>query len=290
MSIPDGTGPGPRPLATVAVTAVLLVGLQAAGRGLLAPPDAWSVDGIRAWTSQRGGAAAAMAGLRLIAIGLGWYVLALTLAGAIASMTRCRPLALLAERAMPASLRRLLVGMAGASTASVTLLTAPGATAAMAYTATAPGTPAAWSHGWATGPEPAGDAPAGLAVLRRLPIDEAGTVPSEGDRPGPPATTAAIGPPAVLRLLPAAPTDPVVGPTPAAPSDDDTERYVVEAGDSFWSIAVDHLGEVTATAPDEAAVARYWARLIDANRAILHDRSNPDLLFVGQALVLPPVG
>jgi hypothetical protein len=37
-------------------------------------------------------------------------------------------------------------------------------------------------------------------------------------------------------------------------------------------------------------VAPYWQRLVDANRAELADPTNPDLLFVGQTLRLPPPG
>lgn len=34
-------------------------------------------------------------------------------------------------------------------------------------------------------------------------------------------------------------------------------------------------------------IARYWSRLIEANRAGLVDPANPDLVFRGQELVLP---
>lgn len=60
----------------------------------------------------------------------------------------------------------------------------------------------------------------------------------------------------------------------------------VAAGDTFWSIASDVLpgsGE-----PSAAATAAYWGALLDANGDRLGERGNPDLLHVGQVLVLPP--
>jgi hypothetical protein len=35
-------------------------------------------------------------------------------------------------------------------------------------------------------------------------------------------------------------------------------------------------------------VARYWLRLIEANRSHLPDPADPNLLFPGDVLVLPP--
>ncbi|PLS75238.1 MAG: hypothetical protein CYG61_08380, partial [Actinobacteria bacterium] len=41
-------------------------------------------------------------------------------------------------------------------------------------------------------------------------------------------------------------------------------------------------------APSDAEVDAYWRRLVDANRAILRDPANPDLLYPGQVLTVPP--
>jgi nucleoid-associated protein YgaU len=59
--------------------------------------------------------------------------------------------------------------------------------------------------------------------------------------------------------------------------------WVVEPGDSFWSIAEDVVGS-----GDERAAGRYWRALIEANRSRLVDPGNPDLLVPGQELVVPP--
>lgn len=66
----------------------------------------------------------------------------------------------------------------------------------------------------------------------------------------------------------------------------DAEGWVVEAGDSFWSIAEETLAADGPVEPRD--VARYCDRLIEANRDRLVDRHNPDLLAVGQELSIPP--
>ncbi len=65
-------------------------------------------------------------------------------------------------------------------------------------------------------------------------------------------------------------------------------RRVVIAGESFWSIAETHVLQNMDEASDED-VADYWRVLIDVNRARLPDPDNPDLLWVGIELVLPPL-
>jgi nucleoid-associated protein YgaU len=62
---------------------------------------------------------------------------------------------------------------------------------------------------------------------------------------------------------------------------------VVSTGESFWSIAESH---VIATDPlaDDASVTRYWKVLINTNRHVMPVHDNPDLLFPGTVLRLPP--
>jgi hypothetical protein len=79
---------------------------------------------------------------------------------------------------------------------------------------------------------------------------------------------------------------PAVGSVPA-PLPEPGETWVVQPGDSFWSIAEDVLGSPGGVPPGERDVGRYWCRLIDANRAGLVDPGNPDLLVPGQELVVP---
>lgn len=107
-----------------------------------------------------------------------------------------------------------------------------------------------------------------------------------------PPTTA---PPTTAAPTTAPPT--TAAPTAApAPRPEPTERaravpgdtVQVVAGEHFWAIAERVVRDVDPAA-SLAAVTAYWASLIDANLDRLPDPSNPDLVFVGQQLVLPPL-
>lgn len=117
-----------------------------------------------------------------------------------------------------------------------------------------------------------------------------------------PAPGAGAGDPPVLRLLPpdgpqateppspvavTQPTEPGSGPATATPAPQTPTTWVVRPGESFWSIAEEHLGGAHATT-DVQAVSQYWLRLIETNRHRLADPFEPDLLFSGQVLDLPP--
>jgi nucleoid-associated protein YgaU len=63
--------------------------------------------------------------------------------------------------------------------------------------------------------------------------------------------------------------------------------HVVAAGDHFWAIASSTLTEFWGRAPTEAETVPYWEHLVAANRGVLSDPGNADLLFPGQELTLP---
>lgn len=65
-----------------------------------------------------------------------------------------------------------------------------------------------------------------------------------------------------------------------------TPTYTVVSGDSFWRIAERQVRLVDPDA-DVRAVALYWLELVDVNLDQLVVAGNPDLLHVGQVLVLP---
>ena len=62
----------------------------------------------------------------------------------------------------------------------------------------------------------------------------------------------------------------------------------VEIGDSFWSIAAEELAQQGGAPPSDRQIVPYWRRLIEHNRAVLVDPGNPDLIYPGQVLSLPP--
>ena len=73
-------------------------------------------------------------------------------------------------------------------------------------------------------------------------------------------------------------------PRPSAPAVD--ERWVVGPGDHLWRVAEETLRD-HGHDPGEYEIARYWRRVIEANRDVIGD--NPDLVRPGQVLILPVV-
>ena len=73
------------------------------------------------------------------------------------------------------------------------------------------------------------------------------------------------------------------------PATGDADTWAVEPGDHFWSIAERVLGERWGRRPTTVETDGYWRALVAANRPRLADRDNPDLLFPGQVLTLPPL-
>lgn len=120
--------------------------------------------------------------------------------------------------------------------------------------------------------------------------------------PGPVVALAAEPPPdvAVMQVIDAETSPPTTAPPPLAPPPTaadapspavvplaSTPTTVVQGGDSFWSIAEAHLQHLGA-GPTDREVVRYWERLVAVNVGRLVDPANPDLLYAGQVLELPP--
>jgi hypothetical protein len=65
---------------------------------------------------------------------------------------------------------------------------------------------------------------------------------------------------------------------------------VVE-GDNLWTISRDHLARVTNRRSSELSdheIASYWLRVIAVNRTSLRS-GDPDVIFPGELIMLPPV-
>lgn len=67
-----------------------------------------------------------------------------------------------------------------------------------------------------------------------------------------------------------------------------TGDYVVKAGDHFWSIAESHLRTTVGRDVTEDEVCQYWVRLVDANRSTIRS-GDPDLIYPDEAITLPSV-
>ena len=68
-----------------------------------------------------------------------------------------------------------------------------------------------------------------------------------------------------------------------------SSEWVVEEGDSFWSIAATHVRSARRGPVSLADVYSYWELLVATNEGILVEESNPDLIRPGQVLKLPPL-
>ncbi|HUQ40237.1 MAG TPA: hypothetical protein VM030_08790 [Acidimicrobiales bacterium] len=63
---------------------------------------------------------------------------------------------------------------------------------------------------------------------------------------------------------------------------------VVTPGDHFWSLAEATVAARLGRAPTAQEIAPYWRRLIESNRDRLVHRGNPDLIYAGQEMAMPP--
>jgi nucleoid-associated protein YgaU len=78
----------------------------------------------------------------------------------------------------------------------------------------------------------------------------------------------------------------VVLPRPAPPPPPPPDRHTVLRGDNLWTIAAGHLAD-TGVTRSNGQIAPYWRELVQDNRASLRS-GNPDLIFPGEAVALPP--
>ncbi len=117
-----------------------------------------------------------------------------------------------------------------------------------------------------------------LAVLAR-------TAPAGAALPPPPMRLGAVRSPAEPAAGPAVRAAAEVAvltvPTPGA-------AYVVERGDSLWTIACRALADAHGGRPSAAEVASFWKHIYAANRDVVG--GDPDLIFPGQRLSIPEVG
>jgi hypothetical protein len=264
-----------RPLVATAALALGLRALHALDAGTLGVPLSSAGD-LSAWLDRTPPEVMALAALRLVALAAGWYLAACTLVLTLTRPSGRSRVASAAARGTPAVVRRLVTGGGGLGLAAGTLVGALPSTVAPAPMASRPA--AASVVGAMHDPNPptatmtrdAREAPA--AVMTRLPAEDTPT--------------------AVMTRLPTTDAPPASRAPPARASTDAVvaaPAWTVEAGDSFWSIAVETVTPAGA-APDDRRVVGYWQRLVDANRGRLLDPGNPDLLVPGQQLFLPDPG
>jgi nucleoid-associated protein YgaU len=238
-----------------------------------------------------------MTGLRDVALVAGWYLVAVTAAGAVARLARVRPLVRALDGLTLPPVRRLLDTSLGLS-----------------MLATAVAAPPAWAEP----PSPEREQPP--VTMRRLSEDPphedhllreppttapptststtATPISSTTTLSAPPTTEASLvettttttSAPTTTTTTPPATHPPriEVAEPPAPPPVPSGGEWTVQPGDHFWSIAERLLTRAWGRPPSDAETDPYWRQLVEANRDRLADRANPDLLFVGQVLGIPP--
>jgi nucleoid-associated protein YgaU len=72
------------------------------------------------------------------------------------------------------------------------------------------------------------------------------------------------------------------------PGSGDTS-VVVEPGDHLWKISEEHLAGLLGRPAEDAEVDPYWRSVIDTNRDQLMS-GNPNLIYPGETVTLPPTG
>jgi hypothetical protein len=289
----------------------LLVGtavFHALGDGSLAPPpldpSAW-----RPWLEGRDALVATMALLRLVVLGLCWYLVGVTTVGTIARLLRAARLTRLADVLTLPIVRRLLQQTLGVvlATTMVTAATgpSPAVLAVPAQVAADVGHPdglAGHADGLAGLAGPGSDVESRSRVPRRsgVGIARRGSAPAEG----PPEVTLR-GLEASGRsegaLLPWRIAGSDAPPrrdgaahehgseTPGGAPRTDPTAHTVRSGESLWRIARHRLEVALDRSPTDAEIVPYWREVIELNRDRLPDRDDPDLILPGQELLLPPV-
>lgn len=87
------------------------------------------------------------------------------------------------------------------------------------------------------------------------------------------------GPPTMEQLDDPAATPAVEGPV---------GEVTLGAGDHLWSVAERALAEAWGREPTDDELVPYWEQLVEVNRHRLADPANPDLVFPGQVVTMPP--
>jgi hypothetical protein len=285
--------------------------LQVAGRGVLAPPPLTSLDGIGRWLEERDGVTVGFAVLRLLAVGVAWYLVVSTVVGLAVRLSGAGRMLRLADTATVPAVRRLLTGAAGLGVTATSVALAAVPLPAGPLSAAPPASePAPPEH--PSPPAVMTRLPDGTATMRRLPAQEpssttttAPPAPTATAPPTPAAPTTTAGPPTTVPPPPTSTTAPPAGstsptaqpappaatPTPPAHASpaDEGDTWTIEPGDHLWAVAEETLADAWGRAPDDDEVLGYWTVLVAVNRDRLADPGNPDLVFPGQVMVLPPV-
>jgi hypothetical protein len=88
---------------------------------------------------------------------------------------------------------------------------------------------------------------------------------------------------------------PTPDPTPTSASttetdtpQDDARSAEVDLGDHLWSLAFDELADNWGREPTDEELTPYWAAMVELNHDLLLPPGDPDVIYPGQHLLIPP--
>ena len=217
-----------------------------------ADPPAW-----RLWLASTPPQDAVAAVLRLAATAAAWWLLATTGLYLAARLTRVPAMVRALEWTTPRAVRRLI----DRAVALSVIASLAGGTAAFA--------------GGGNPPAPVVAAVGRQPGILPLPVTGPGAQPQPSPEPFPVPLPPAASVPERSALR--------EGATQPGPPN----RYTVQRGDSLWTIAANHLADSGVTRSN-GRIAPYWKELIQENRGGLRS-GNPDLIFPGETVTLPPI-
>ncbi|MFP5308020.1 MAG: LysM peptidoglycan-binding domain-containing protein [Actinomycetes bacterium] len=282
-------------LGWVVCLVVAIALLATTGRGPLAGPTLTQPGTWGAWLGERDPIVAVVSLLRLVALGLAWYLLGVTTVSVLARTLRAARLVRLADALSIPLVRRLSQQAVGVSLAGAVLTSVTGPLAVAAPTPMGPASAGAVASA------------AGDATLTMAPLDDAPTAGADdaetltmaalddparaaGVRVAETITMQAVeapAPPAVAPPQVAPPADAAGATDAAAPAPAGGREVTVASGDHLWSLAEDALVAAWGRDVSDDELAPYWRDVVEANRDRLADPTDPDLLFPGQQVVLP---
>ncbi len=215
--------------------------------------------------------------VRVTAFAACLYGIALFAATLAAILTRRGDVERLVTNMAPPRLRRALVGLIGLGVMA-SVATGPGATSERVTIAAAPA-PATTSTSTTSSTSTTTSTSTTSSTSTTTPTT---TEPTNDHAPP------AAGPTIPADPAPIGTTDTVPTPQASAPIEDLPNLWVMGPGDHLWRVAevamTNHLGRPAAN----HEIDGYWRRLVALNRESLIDPDNPDLVFSGQVIELPP--
>lgn len=280
----------------IALLSAALLGLITLGDGPLGAPSLTEPATWGDWAMTRAPLDVVFAVLRLVVLGLAWYLLGVSIIGVALRLLRVARLVAVADMVTVPAVRRLLQRALslGLATAAVTTIShshgpAPSVAAAIEVVTPVASETVAVSI-------PVRGRTAVISHIGTVSEDEAlpPVRPPSGrpwvtrdENPAPDTAAPSAGLPGEAATGPGPSADGPVPRTQPAPDHIAAGEWTVSSGEHFWSIAERILVESWKRPVNDQEIASYWATLIDANRQELADPENPDLIYPGQVFAVP---